>query len=184
MRSRITACAVLIWGAAFGLVMGVPACDSNSGSSAQTCGAACVDADSGLVRDYNVESKSPSSDSLCDELLNEVTAESSDFTDPVCGNNLVSTPSSGGCDAEGALFTLRLTLALAECTIVTPPPTLSCIRDFFEARDWEYSGNCLECGVTASVDFGSCVNSRTPLLSEDVSECVGEYVTAVNGCSP
>ncbi|MCH2184304.1 hypothetical protein MK280_00370, partial [Myxococcota bacterium] len=140
--------------------------------------------DSGPVRNYKVKSKSPSNDSLCDQLLNEVADESSNFTTPVCGNNLVSTPSSGGCDAAGALFTIRLTLALTKCTVLTPPPTLSCIQEFFRTKGWEYSGNCLECGLTASVAFGSCVNGPTQLLSEEVSECVGEYVTAVNDCSP
>ncbi|MDG2050471.1 MAG: hypothetical protein P8M78_09945 [Myxococcota bacterium] len=184
MRSWSIFFALFLGLVSFGLAMGLEGCDSNSGSSALTCGAACVDANSGLSRNYNIQSKSPTSESACDQTLQEVIDKSSDYNEPVCANNLVMTPSSGGCDVAGTLFIVHFTRAVIGCTIDGPGPLPSCIRERFRDEEWDSFGNCLECGVDSLANFGSCVNAPTPLLTEDVSQCVGAYVTTLNECTP
>ncbi len=86
---------VMCFLAAVGSLTVLQGCGSDSGSSVYTCAAACADNVTAIARSNKVEIVSPASQSRCDEIEADISRDG--YSNPVCGNELVYTPRSGGC---------------------------------------------------------------------------------------
>ena len=160
-------------------------CSSDSGSSDLTCAAACVDADNRATR--SVEVNGPSSASACATTLSQI--DTTGFSDPVCGDEVIQVTSDGRCDVTGAVFLFEFEVALAVCTFENPGGTAqqwaACVEQKFQDNGWPApNAGCIDCGIASNEDFSYCVSGTGPIDSSQVADCAAQYARALGACEP
>ena len=159
--------------------------DSGSGSDNLTCAAACVDAQNRATSTVTIDG--PSSPSACEATLSQI--DTTGYSDPVCGDEVIQVASDGRCDAGGAVFLFEFEITLAICTFEdpfgTPEEWAACVVQKFQENGWPPPNEgCIQCGLTSSAGFSNCVSGTEPLDSSKVANCAAEYARALGACEP